>query len=232
MTTCIVIPVHNEVDNIAGLVSQSKHYGKVVVVDDSSRDSTAAEAAKIGATVLVNGIGWKREAQYGDGFRRGVGFALDVGAAETIVLMDAGGSHVPKDIPRLIQALSSRDVAIGSRVLPTSCYSQRAHRWLLTQLATRLLGALTEGKVRDYSSFRAFTRKGAERALILSEGLDPRAHIFNPLLAYRMARAGMEMVEVPITYHGTTSTLKPWTTVVAALSLAREVARERRKPTC
>ena len=58
------------------------------------------EKAGLGAA-YVAGFGWALDRDYG-----------------VIVEMDADGSHAPEDLPRLLDALTDADLALGSRYVP------------------------------------------------------------------------------------------------------------------
>src|SRR4051812_9487106 len=61
-TVIVGIPAHNEEQAIADIVARSlPHASTVVVVDDGSRDCTAANAVRAGAIVL------RHEANFGKG---------------------------------------------------------------------------------------------------------------------------------------------------------------------
>jgi len=213
----VVIPAHNEANNIANLVAQAKEYGKVIVVDDGSTDRTAVEAALAGAIVLSNPPG----SQYGDGFMRGVSAALSYGAKQ-IVTMDAGGSHDPNDLSVLLRHLVlPYMVVIGTRGTEGAKISQPLHRRLLTKAATYAMYRLTGQTIYDYSSFRAFTCNSARVVLSVAKDLPKRCHVFNPALAMAMAQQPLlRFIHVPINFRSTNSSLKPMDIIQAAWQLA------------
>ena len=144
----ITIPAHNEADNIGGLVCRASQYGEVCVVDDGSTDRTAELAAAAGARVLRNPAG----SQYGDGFIAG----LQEAQSGPGIFMDAGGSHAPEDIPRLLAGLREADVVIGSRLVSGARQWQSRRRRLLTRIGIWLFAAVSLSTPMDYSGFRAF----------------------------------------------------------------------------
>ena len=112
-TVIAVIPAYNEAAEV-GKVVQAVHAHQlpVVVVDDGSTDSTAAEARAAGATVLHT------ERNLGKGAALQVGFrwALEEGAGALLTL-DADGQHDPAEIPRFLEAFTrgDDDLIIGAR---------------------------------------------------------------------------------------------------------------------
>ena len=110
----VVIPAYNEGDRVVTLLRDLAPVvplERVVVVDDGSRP--AVDAALLGgARVLRHAINLGK----GMALRTGCEHALARGAT-AIVLMDGDGQHEPRDIPRLLEALTEVDVAFGARDL-------------------------------------------------------------------------------------------------------------------
>ncbi len=72
----------------------------VLVVDDGSRDETAANAEAAGATVIRQVLNRGKGATLRAGFRR----ALDDGW-DAVVTLDADGQHDPDKIPRFVATI-------------------------------------------------------------------------------------------------------------------------------
>ncbi len=98
--TVAIVPCLDEARTIAAVVQGLRpHVAAVLVVDDGSRDSTAAEARNAGAVVF-------RHAE-----PRGKGCALATGwqaaagrGAEWVLLLDGDGQHAPEDAPAFFVA--------------------------------------------------------------------------------------------------------------------------------
>lgn len=124
MPVAVLIPAYNEAAIIAEIVGRARRQVDwVIVVDDGSRDATAARAEAAGAVVLHQADNQGK----GIGLWRGMRHALEQGATAVITL-DADGQHHPEDIPKLLEAhrrcpgrlivaarLSHRDRAPGVR---------------------------------------------------------------------------------------------------------------------
>lgn len=120
-TALVIIPTYNEAENIKAIVSRVREAvpeAHVLVADDNSPDGTgklADELAVEDDQVHVlhrkgkEGLG----AAYLAGFRWGL--ERDYGV---LVEMDADGSHQPEELPRLLTALKSADLVLGSRWVP------------------------------------------------------------------------------------------------------------------
>lgn len=106
-----IIPARNEERCIGEIIERTRPFcDEIVVVDGHSTDRTAEIARGFGDGVRVvtdNG--------------KGKGDAVRVGAFaaryETVVYLDADGSHDPKDIPALVEPIKKgeADLVIGSR---------------------------------------------------------------------------------------------------------------------
>src|SRR3569832_222975 len=113
MVTWVVIAAFNEAKVIRQVVSEVIVGGwPVVVVDDGSSDATASEAAVPGAVVVKHRVNLGQ----GAALQTGIDYALRRGAT-AIVTFDADGQHDPADIPLLLEALATADIALGSRFL-------------------------------------------------------------------------------------------------------------------
>ena len=199
----VVIPTYNERENL-GPILDRLHRAlpevHVLVVDDSSPDGTgelADERAAANERVHVMhrtekaGLG----AAYIAGFRWGL--ARDY---ETIVEMDADGSHAPEDLPRLLDAAADADLAIGSRYVPGgSVVNWPVRRQILSRGANVYSQIALGMRVRDITAgFRAYRRHVLEK-LALDE-VASHGYCFQIDLTLRTADAGFDIVEVPITF--------------------------------
>lgn len=100
MAIAVVIPACDEAATIADIVHRARQQVEwVFVVDDGSRDDTAAQAGAAGAVVV------RQPANQGKGASlwRGMQTALARGA-EAVITLDADGQHRPEDIPKLLEA--------------------------------------------------------------------------------------------------------------------------------
>ena len=125
----VVIAAYNEAAVIARVVGELVRAGyPVVVVDDGSRDDTAALARAAGAVVIAHPFNLGQ----GAALQTGIDYALAQGA-QVIVTFDADGQHRIADIARLVGALAAEqaDFALGSRFLGRSPNLPALRRLLL-----------------------------------------------------------------------------------------------------
>lgn len=108
-----VIPAFNEERRIAAVVAgAARHVDRVVVVDDGSRDATAACAQTAGAVVVHH----PENAGAGAATMTGIEAARCMGA-DTLVTLDADAQHDPCDIPAVLAPIREgrADLVMGNR---------------------------------------------------------------------------------------------------------------------
>lgn len=186
----MVIAAYNEGRVIREVVREVVRKGwHVVVVDDGSRDDTAAAATMPGAVVLRHAVNLGQ----GAALQTGIDYALRRGARE-IVTFDADGQHAVEDIPCLIAALSTADIALGSRFLG-KVEGASGSRMAMLRAATAVSNSLSGMKLTDsHCGLRAF-RSTAAPALRITQ--DRMAHASE--LLRKIRTSGLRLVEVPVT---------------------------------
>jgi len=98
----VVMPAYNEEASIGEVLSGIPSYvDEVVVVDDGSRDRTAAIAIGAGATVISH----RKNKGLGMALQSGIGKALESGA-DIMVNIDADGQFDPRDMTQLIAPIA------------------------------------------------------------------------------------------------------------------------------
>ena len=113
MNFYVIIPAHNEGKNIGLVLERTKKFvtsNRIIVVDDGSKDNTAAQARKQGVTVLRHIINLGK----GGALRTGSLYAYKKGA-EAFIYMDSDGQHNPEDIPQLLSELKNNDIVFTYR---------------------------------------------------------------------------------------------------------------------
>jgi glycosyltransferase involved in cell wall biosynthesis len=150
--TSVVIPALNEAASIAAVIAElnaAARWGEILVVDDGSTDSTAAEAERAGARVIRHP------------YNKGNGAAVKTGIRQAqgrfVLIVDADGQHRPSDGVRLVAKLDTYDLVVGARSPGTQAtQTRRAGNALLNAIAGYLAGQ----RIPDLTSgFRAATRE-------------------------------------------------------------------------
>jgi dolichol-phosphate mannosyltransferase len=199
----VIVPTYNEAANIETVCRAVRLVvpgSEVLVVDDGSPDGTADLAEKVGED--IGGIHVLRRTH-----KQGLGPAYLAGFAwglerdfEAFVEMDADLSHDPDSLPLLLDGLAAADLVIGSRYVPGgSIPDWSLRRRLLSSFGNRYAAWMLGVPVRDLTSgFRAF-RADLLRALPL-ERISAGGYGFQIEMAYRSARRGAHIAEVPIRF--------------------------------
>lgn len=199
----MVIPTYNEADNLEEVVTRlrtAEPEVEILIVDDSSPDGTGAIADRLaGEDPQVSVLHRAAKGGLGAAYRAGFAVALDQGY-DVIGEMDADGSHQPEQLHRLLEALRSADLVIGSRYVPGGA----VHNWprrreLLSRGGNLYVRTLIGMPVQDATAgYRVFRRTALERidlATVRSTG-----YVFQTDLAHRVIDAGLRLVEVPIDF--------------------------------
>lgn len=191
----VVIPAHNEAENLQHVLPQiPKWVHEVILVNDHSTDETVEVAYKLLPTIRII------DTQRG----RGKGAALQTGFMATtgdiIVMMDADGSSDPREMPRFIQALlAGAYLAKGSRFIGGGGGSsditplRRLGSLMLISITNRLFGI----RFTDmFCGFNAFWTGCLDYFDIDCDGFEIEAQIH-----LRICKANLEIVEVPSYEH-------------------------------
>ena len=199
----IVIPTYNERDNLLRLVAallEEAPSVEVLVVDDGSPDGTGEIAEAIARkTDRVHVLHRTSKLGLGTAYVAGFKYALN-DDYEYVIQMDADFSHRPKDLPRLLQAAKSADLAIGSRDVAGSRSENRSLlRRFISKGGSLYARTLLDLPVRDCTSgFKCFRREVLE-ALDL-DSVESNGYGFQVEMNHLCHRAGFRIVEVPIVF--------------------------------
>ena len=201
----ICLPTYEERENLEPMIRALAEVldisrDRVLVVDDSSPDGTGQIADRLAdelhwVSVLhrehKEGIG----PAYIAGFRR----ALADGA-ELVLEMDCDFSHDPADVPRLIAAAADADLALGSRYAPGGGTRNWGRIRRIVSRGGCLYAQVFLGmRVRDLTGgFKCFRRQALEAVDL--DALSAHGYAFQIETTYRVRRAGLRIVEVPITF--------------------------------
>ena len=199
----VIIPTYNERDNLPLIVralldTPDLH---VLVVDDDSPDGTGQRADDLRAADRDRMSVIHRTGPRGLGlsYIEGMRMALDL-EAPFICQMDADLSHDPADVPRLVAAAQTADLAIGSRYVTGG----RVENWplrrkALSAFANRYVRALTGLAIRDCTSgFRCWRRDALAKMPLKHMVSDDYSFLVE--LSWEAVAAGCRIREVPITF--------------------------------
>lgn len=194
----VVLPCLDEEGTIGACVRRARdalerygYRGEVVVCDNGSADGSAEEAARAGARVVHQPI-----RGYGAACLRGIEGAR----GEIIVLADGDGTYDLGVLNRFVEPLrAGYDLVIGTRRngrIRRGAMSA-GHRHLLEPLQTRLSRIFARFRVSDVRcGIRGIRREALGRLDLGATGME-----FASELVVEAGRAGLEVVEVPVTFH-------------------------------
>jgi glycosyltransferase involved in cell wall biosynthesis len=215
----VIIPAYNEEKAVARVVQETRAALKrarlpheIWVVDDGSKDQTAAQARRAGAGLVSMGE------------NRGYGASLKAGMRQAkhnlIAILDADGTYPPGELPELIHLISTADMVVGARVKPNAAipFPRRFPKWLLGLWANYL----AERKIPDLNSgLRVFKKSIAARY----EGLFPNGFSFTTTLTLALECHGYIVKYHPVSYAKRvgSSKIRPFQDTVNFFSLVLRV---------
>jgi len=198
----VCLPTYNERENLERMLRALAPHGvRVLVVDDNSPDGTGELADELAQELgFVSVLHRPRKEGLGPAYLAGFREAL-AGDAEYVLEMDCDFSHDPADVPRLVRACEDgADLALGSRYVPGG----GTENWGLARRVVSAGGSLYARTllgigIRDLTGgFKCFRRETLERLDL--EAIHSKGYAFQIETTYRVLRAGLEVVEVPIRF--------------------------------
>jgi glycosyltransferase involved in cell wall biosynthesis len=189
----IVVPFHNEEENVTILYARLKHVMEqvgesfeLVLVDDGSNDRTyklLEEVAAVDSRVLVV----KLRRNFGQTSALAAGF--DHASGEFILAMDGDLQHDPSDIPAFLEKLDEGyDVVSGWRKVRIDNFMLRR---VPSACANWLMARLCGVPIHDFgTTFKAYRREVIQNIPLYGE-----MHRFIPALA---SWYGASICEIPI----------------------------------
>lgn len=187
----VIVLAKNEEKTIGKVIFGAKKYAdELLVIDGHSKDKTRQIARKLEAKVILD---------HGKGKGEAVRLGIKKAKGDTLVFIDADGSHDPQDIPKLIKPIfeGKADHVTGSRMLGGSDELHGTWNKFLRETGSHLiiLGInwrfgiqLTDGQ----NGFRAIKREVAQR-LDLKENITT----IEQEMIIKTLRQGFRMAEVP-----------------------------------
>src|SRR6266550_373618 len=209
MKTLVVLPTYNESATIAEVLRRIRAGATdtidILVVDDNSPDGTAdlaeALAGELGGIEVLRR---PHKAGLGSAYREGFKVGLAEGY-EALVEMDADLSHDPSVLGALLAELDAgADIAIGTRYMPGGKIPDWPwHRRAISRAGNVYARVMLDLSARDATSgYRAYHRRALERINLTAVRAD--GYGFQIEMAYKVARAGGRLAEVPIEFRDRT----------------------------
>ena len=197
----IIIPMYNEESTIAQVLDEIAEVAlegitrEIIAVDDGSTDRSAqivqqfAERSPLDVNLVIS----PENQGKGAAIRRG----LEHITGDIVLIQDADIEYDPQDYPKLLAPIlsSQAQVVYGTRFhrkIKGMALPNRLANWILPRLANLLYGTTLTDEATAYKVFDAEVIKSIELRCVGFE--------FCPEVTAKVARAGYEIYEVPISY--------------------------------
>lgn len=203
-STVVVIPTFNEAENLELLLPQLLPLDlDVLIVDDSSQDGTVAVAERIDSGAgRISILSRPSKMGLGSAYIQGFRLSLEAGY-ETLIQMDADGSHRVTDLQKMIAAAASspsQDLFIGARwISGGKVENWSRHRELLSRGANRYSKLALGTNVNDMTAGFRIYRAALLRKMDL-DGIRSQGYSFQIEMTREALRVGANVQEVPITF--------------------------------
>jgi dolichol-phosphate mannosyltransferase len=200
----VCIPTYNEASNILPLIErvhEAAPESDVLVIDDASPDGTGDlvrdrilkdPRLEIMARPAKLGLGTAYMAGFAYGLQHGYG---------SVLTMDSDFSHPPERIPALIEAVEGgAHLSVGSRYVPGGDIKGWApSRRVLSATANFVARQLLQLRTHDCTGgFRCYSLRALQ--FLVTRPLRSSGYSALIELLARSERAGLTIVEVPITF--------------------------------
>ena len=221
MKTIVVIPTYDEKDNVGpmseAVLANDGASGarlELLFVDDNSPDGTGQVIdGLVAKDSRIHVLHREKKEGLGRAYVAGFAKALELGA-DLVIQMDCDFSHDPKDVARLVEAMSTPlaasvsanrdpalpDLVIGSRYVPGGATpGWPFKRRLISRCGGIFIRAVTGMPLRDptggFKCWRAATLRKIDFASVASAG-----YSFQLEMNHRTWKADLGICEVPIVF--------------------------------
>lgn len=194
----LVIPVHNEAVNIAGVIDGCRlvlprlaRNWEIILVDDGSLDGTAAVASDaLDDPARLRVIRHDRKLGYGITVADG----LRAASSDYIGFMDGDGQFDPADLESLATLIQGADLVAGWR----KHRADPRYRLVIAGVFNVLVRVLYQIQFRDLDCGMKLMRR------VVLEAAAPimaRSALLNTELYFKCQRSGLRVVQVPVPHH-------------------------------
>ncbi|MEW6039412.1 MAG: glycosyltransferase family 2 protein [Pseudomonadota bacterium] len=198
MRLSVVVPVHNEIDNLESLIGEITQAlsplgdYEIVYVDDGSTDGTLEKLRALKASVpALRVLRHVRCCGQSTALRTGILAARGAWVAT----LDGDGQNDPADIPRLLEALDQLGGETGRGMVAGYRRKRKDTGW--RRFSSRIANAVRGGLLRDNTPDTGCGLKVFSRALFLELPYFDHMHRFLPALTQR---AGAPVISVEVNH--------------------------------
>jgi len=183
----VIIPAYNEAKTVGDLVSKIIELYpefEVLVINDGSKDNTAAVATEAGAHVHSH--------PYNIGNGAAIKSGIRIASGNILVFMDADLQHNPEDIEKMLKYFPEYEMVVGARLERGGASFWRT---IGNRIYNRLASYVAKFKIQDLTSgFRAIKSDIAHQFLYLL----PNTYSYPTTLTLCLLRSGRTVKYFPI----------------------------------
>ncbi len=198
MQLSVVVPVHNEGENIAPLIDEivaalaGREDYEIIYVNDGSRDDTATRLAEAATRlpqlrVITHARACGQSTAVATGIRHARG--------RWIATLDGDGQNDPADIPKLLAVLTDPTRPL-KRIMAAGYRRKRQDTWI-KRISSKIANGVRSRLLGDATPDTGCGLKVFERAVFLELPYFDHMHRFLPAL---VRRAGYELVSVEVNH--------------------------------
>ena len=201
MRLSVVIPVFNEAETVCEVIDRVRrtpYNTEIIVVDDGSTDATSDKLAGLAPSDDLRLL--RHETNLGKSAALRTGFGHVTG--DIVIVQDADLEYDPRDYEKLLEPIldGRADVVFGSRFLGGPHRVLFFWHYLGNRFLTLLSNALTNLNLTDMETcYKAFRSPVLQDLVLKSNRFG-----FEPEFTAKVARRGLRIYEVPISYSGRT----------------------------
>ncbi len=198
MKLSVVIPVFNEVQNIAEIVKRVKATrlaSEIIVVDDGSVDGTRDVLKKLDGKGSVHVILHEKNQGKGAAVRTG----LHAASGNVVLIQDADLEYSPRDYPELLRPIDDgiADVVYGSRFLGGPRRAVMFWHMIANIMLTFMTNILYDAILSDMETgYKVFRREVLDGMHLRASRFD-----FEPEFTAKVLKRHHRIYEVPISFN-------------------------------
>ena len=192
----VLIPTYNEEKTIKKVINEvtkvtRKYKSEIIVINDGSTDSTSKIIKKVPDIKVINNV---KNLGKGYSIRKGIKKAK----GDVLIIQDADLEYNPQDISKLLKPFQDNSVKVvyGSRVLknnPISHWTFNLGGRLITFITNLLFNSKITDEPTGYKLFR--------KSILKDINLNCRGFEFCPEVTAKIAKKGIKIYEVPVSYN-------------------------------
>lgn len=199
----VVMPAYNErptIQQVITVVLEQPLVAELIVVDDGSTDGTRDVLAALATSdPRIRLLLQERNRGKGAALHRGIAAAT----APIVIVQDADLEYDPREYPLIVRPIleNRADVVFGSRFAGGGPH-RVLYFWhsVANGVLTLVSNMLTDLNLTDMATcYKAFRREAIQSIRLCEERFG-----FEPEVTAKVARAGLRIYEVPVSYHGRT----------------------------